>query len=306
MLAKVSARIPLQVVNVRIQPPQLASLRVFFAARADGEGIANGIARVGGWRDEVPGDCCPSGDKISHRPPREFLGRPRLTSPRGLPRCRQGTPASERRVKLIATPYVNMRSSTASPPSPATMRRLLARLPCANHNSLSAVAAAARPFTAGAALAKSSLPPRPKPPPDADIEESFLKGSGPGGQKIVRPSRRRISQGPMLTSCFLVPVEQDQLSRPAQAYSHRHRRQVAGHPLPQPEPQASPRAARPKGRRLAPRRPEPLCHRRRDKEKKGRQRRKEDPAKVQDARRGQGCCGCWRAGQGSPGQYSGE
>ena len=103
VLAKVSARIPLHVVNVRIQPPQLAPLRVFFAARADGEGIANGIARVGGCRDEVPGDCCPSGDKISHRPPREFLGRPRLTSPRGLPRCRQGTPTSERRVKSIAT-----------------------------------------------------------------------------------------------------------------------------------------------------------------------------------------------------------
>ncbi|RDA95761.1 hypothetical protein CP533_5139 [Ophiocordyceps camponoti-saundersi (nom. inval.)] len=31
---------------------------------------------------------------------------------------------------------------------------------------------------------KSSLPPRPKPPPDSEIEESYLKGSGPGGQKI--------------------------------------------------------------------------------------------------------------------------
>ncbi|KAI0546850.1 RF-1 domain-containing protein [Xylaria curta] len=29
-----------------------------------------------------------------------------------------------------------------------------------------------------------NLPPRPKPPPEEDIEESFLKGSGPGGQKI--------------------------------------------------------------------------------------------------------------------------
>ncbi|KAI1165239.1 RF-1 domain-containing protein [Nemania serpens] len=36
-------------------------------------------------------------------------------------------------------------------------------------------------------LRKSSsknLPPRPKPPPDEEIDESFLKGSGPGGQKI--------------------------------------------------------------------------------------------------------------------------
>ncbi|KAI1312762.1 RF-1 domain-containing protein [Xylaria venustula] len=30
----------------------------------------------------------------------------------------------------------------------------------------------------------SNLPPRPKPPPEEEIEESFLKGSGPGGQKI--------------------------------------------------------------------------------------------------------------------------
>jgi hypothetical protein len=43
-------------------------------------------------------------------------------------------------------------------------------------------------FTTTALLAKNSLPPRPKPPPDSDIEESYLKGSGPGGQKIVRPS----------------------------------------------------------------------------------------------------------------------
>ncbi|KHN95815.1 peptidyl-tRNA hydrolase domain protein [Metarhizium album ARSEF 1941] len=34
------------------------------------------------------------------------------------------------------------------------------------------------------ALRSKPLPPRPRPPPDADIQESFLKGSGPGGQKI--------------------------------------------------------------------------------------------------------------------------
>ncbi|KAF4338563.1 polypeptide chain release factor [Fusarium beomiforme] len=32
-------------------------------------------------------------------------------------------------------------------------------------------------------LAKA-LPPRPKPPPESEIEESYVKGSGPGGQKI--------------------------------------------------------------------------------------------------------------------------
>ncbi|KAI0459876.1 RF-1 domain-containing protein [Xylaria acuta] len=41
--------------------------------------------------------------------------------------------------------------------------------------------------TNGPPLLKASsknLPPRPKPPPEEEMEESFLKGSGPGGQKI--------------------------------------------------------------------------------------------------------------------------
>ncbi|OTA99218.1 hypothetical protein M426DRAFT_325361 [Hypoxylon sp. CI-4A] len=33
-------------------------------------------------------------------------------------------------------------------------------------------------------LKNTNLPPRPKPPPEEEIEEAFLKGSGPGGQKI--------------------------------------------------------------------------------------------------------------------------
>ncbi|EMR61664.1 putative peptidyl-trna hydrolase domain protein [Eutypa lata UCREL1] len=42
-----------------------------------------------------------------------------------------------------------------------------------------------RPFSSISCLQKHhNLPPRPKPPPDSEIEESFLKGSGPGGQKI--------------------------------------------------------------------------------------------------------------------------
>ncbi|KAI5924276.1 hypothetical protein F4810DRAFT_664611 [Camillea tinctor] len=35
---------------------------------------------------------------------------------------------------------------------------------------------------------KTNFPPRPKPPPEHEIEESFLKGSGPGGQKINKTS----------------------------------------------------------------------------------------------------------------------
>ncbi|TFB02310.1 hypothetical protein CCMA1212_005878 [Trichoderma ghanense] len=38
-------------------------------------------------------------------------------------------------------------------------------------------------FSTTSPLTKN-LPPRPKPPPDSEIEESYLKGSGPGGQKI--------------------------------------------------------------------------------------------------------------------------
>lgn len=47
-----------------------------------------------------------------------------------------------------------------------------------------------RPFTTSAVLpknkpSKQNLPARPTPPPEDDIEEAFIKGSGPGGQKIV-------------------------------------------------------------------------------------------------------------------------
>lgn len=41
-------------------------------------------------------------------------------------------------------------------------------------------------FTTSASLPQKPNPPRPKPPPEEEIEEFFLKGSGPGGQKIVR------------------------------------------------------------------------------------------------------------------------
>ncbi|KAI1407266.1 RF-1 domain-containing protein [Hypoxylon sp. FL1857] len=40
-------------------------------------------------------------------------------------------------------------------------------------------------FSASPALLKNTnLPPRPKPPPEEEIEEAFMKGTGPGGQKI--------------------------------------------------------------------------------------------------------------------------
>ncbi|KAH7166053.1 RF-1 domain-containing protein [Dactylonectria macrodidyma] len=41
-----------------------------------------------------------------------------------------------------------------------------------------------RTFTTSHAVLAKSLPPRPKPPPESEIEEFYVKGSGPGGQKI--------------------------------------------------------------------------------------------------------------------------
>ncbi|KAG5996584.1 hypothetical protein E4U52_006291 [Claviceps spartinae] len=47
---------------------------------------------------------------------------------------------------------------------------------------------ASRAFSSTAPTSAKSLPPRPKPPPESEIEEAFLKGSGPGGQKINKTS----------------------------------------------------------------------------------------------------------------------
>ncbi|OAA54210.1 peptidyl-tRNA hydrolase domain protein [Cordyceps fumosorosea ARSEF 2679] len=41
-----------------------------------------------------------------------------------------------------------------------------------------------RLFTHSALALQKPMPSRPKPPPDSELEESYLKGSGPGGQKI--------------------------------------------------------------------------------------------------------------------------
>ncbi|KAL2676875.1 hypothetical protein Neosp_010642 [[Neocosmospora] mangrovei] len=43
-----------------------------------------------------------------------------------------------------------------------------------------------RTFTTISTQLAKALPPRPKPPPESEIEESYVKGSGPGGQKILK------------------------------------------------------------------------------------------------------------------------
>ncbi|KAM5342520.1 hypothetical protein ACJ41O_013486 [Fusarium nematophilum] len=48
----------------------------------------------------------------------------------------------------------------------------------------SAFALSTRSLTNTSTSLAKALPPRPKPPPESEIEESYVKGSGPGGQKI--------------------------------------------------------------------------------------------------------------------------
>ncbi|RSL96698.1 hypothetical protein CEP52_011314 [Fusarium oligoseptatum] len=51
--------------------------------------------------------------------------------------------------------------------------------------ALSPFGSPVRTFTIISTHLAKALPPRPKPPPESEIEESYVKGSGPGGQKIV-------------------------------------------------------------------------------------------------------------------------
>lgn len=45
-----------------------------------------------------------------------------------------------------------------------------------------------RQFGTGNILCKKQMPPRPQPPDESEFTESFVHGSGPGGQKIVSVS----------------------------------------------------------------------------------------------------------------------
>ncbi|KAJ2902398.1 polypeptide chain release factor [Zalerion maritima] len=57
---------------------------------------------------------------------------------------------------------------------------------CCNCQAVPSVAFSSTPLFEAKAPPRTQLPPRPKPPPEEEIEEAFVKGSGPGGQKIVR------------------------------------------------------------------------------------------------------------------------
>lgn len=74
-------------------------------------------------------------------------------------------------------------------------------------------------FTTTATCQKIQYPPRPKPPPDEEITEVYLKGSGPGGQKIVRlpPCLRLFFEVPACPpSCSHFPLEQNKTSSAVQ------------------------------------------------------------------------------------------
>ena len=128
---------------------------------------------------------------------------------------------------------------------------------------------------------QKAMPPRPKPPPDEELEESYLKGSGPGGQKIVPCTRYPGCISRRLT--WLSFPEQNQLSGAAEAYSHRNRRQVTGHAVTVTESQACEAAPRGKTRRLAQWRPESERHHHRYSAKEEGQRHQEEPEEIPPA-----------------------
>ncbi|KAK4043047.1 RF-1 domain-containing protein [Parachaetomium inaequale] len=72
----------------------------------------------------------------------------------------------------------------------SSLRALLRRagIPESHHGPPISRPALRSRFTTSPAANLKQLPPRPKHPPESEIEESFLKGSGPGGQKINKTS----------------------------------------------------------------------------------------------------------------------
>lgn len=201
--------------------------------------------------------------------------------------CAHLEPRRYPRTKLNSGLVCPEKRDNGSLPMMLALRRLAARLPSGPG------VAVARPFTTSAPLLKGSqLPPRPKPPPDDEIEEKFIKGSGPGGQKIVLPPvtllppepSLRATQDTTLTSC----AEQNQLRGPTEAHPDRHRRQVPGHPLPLREPPHRPQAPRRPPRRARQRRREPRRRRGREEAEETRQEAEQEPQKVQGPREGEG------------------
>lgn len=64
---------------------------------------------------------------------------------------------------------------------------LLRQTKIAGSNSFYITTAAPFSTTSPDSKGATRYPPRPKPPPEHEFTEVYLKGTGPGGQKIVRP-----------------------------------------------------------------------------------------------------------------------
>ena len=90
-------------------------------------------------------------------------------------------------------------------------------------------------FHAAPTHLEKAFPPRPKINED-DIEESFLKGSGPGGQKIVTPLLPNTRPG-------LMQPEQNIVGSSANTQAYWDCRQNPGYAVAVTKPQDCPRAA---------------------------------------------------------------
>ncbi|KAF6841596.1 peptidyl-trna hydrolase domain protein [Colletotrichum plurivorum] len=80
---------------------------------------------------------------------------------------------------LTRLPFLLARNASAN---------ALVRLRLSRGTTTTAAPVVAFSTSPSALVKKHQMPPRPKPPPDSEIEESYLKGSGPGGQKINKTS----------------------------------------------------------------------------------------------------------------------
>ncbi|KAK6209203.1 hypothetical protein LQW54_006523 [Pestalotiopsis sp. IQ-011] len=83
--------------------------------------------------------------------------------------------------RLLRT-WHHLRHAAAASPRPAQCPLL----PRATLSTPAPSSSSSSPFSTTPSPRKkhTQLPPRPSPPPDSELDESFLKGSGPGGQKI--------------------------------------------------------------------------------------------------------------------------
>lgn len=165
----------------------------------------------------------PAGSRISTtHPPRRAGYKPSGATPRNHPTPKPPTtrpsPSSNKPAPELATTQPKRHIFTGPGYNANPMMFPLLRL--ARHVPRAPLL---RPFTTTAALpknkpSKQNLPARPTPPPEDDIEEAFVKGSGPGGQKIVTspfPPRSK----PRRALSWSSPTRQPRISTQPRSYA---------------------------------------------------------------------------------------